>query len=83
MKQRRDFKWSAFARDFRQARECQELGLREAARSLGVHHATLCRAEQGKPVEVADFVFLCDWLGVDPKAYPKTRAHNTSPQGIR
>lgn len=69
MKQRRPFKWKVFAREFREARESQELGLREAARTLGVHHATLCRAEQGKPIEVADFVFLCDWLGRDPKTY--------------
>lgn len=78
MKQRRDFRWDDFASDVRRQREGRELGLREASRSLGVHHATLCRAEHGKPIEVADFVFLCDWLGVEPARYLTMRAQEAS-----
>lgn len=74
MKKKRPFRWKDFARDVRAMRENMQLGLRESARCLKIHHATWCRAEQGKPIAVADFIFFCDWMGIDPTYYLLKRA---------
>lgn len=72
------FKWKAFGRDLRECRHAADLGLRELARELKIHHATWCRAENGKPLTVPIFLFLCDWLGVDPQIYAVRRATVTA-----
>lgn len=72
MKKRRQFNWKRFGADIKSTRG--ECGLRSAARALGIHHATWCRAEQGKPIEAPDFVFLCDWMSKAPAHYLKKQA---------
>lgn len=74
MKKKRRFKWKQFAGDVRKMRDNMQMGLREAARCLGIHHATWCRAEQGKAIEVEDFVFICDWMAKEPTEYLTKRA---------
>jgi hypothetical protein len=73
MKRKRPFLWKRFASDLTAERQIDGLGLREAARLSGVHHATYCRAEHGKPIETADFVFLCWWTGLNAISYLPTR----------
>lgn len=69
MKTRRRFKWAKLGRDIQSMMKANDLGLREAARSLRIHHATFCRAANGQPILVPDFVFLCAWIGRSPAAY--------------
>lgn len=79
MKRPRKFDWRQFGRDLRAHRTAYGWGLREAARETETHHATFCRAEHGKRIEVADFVHLCWWIGTHPFDYlPKTKIR-TSP----
>ena len=63
------FMWKQFGKDVRAARESTEYGLRQMARDLNIHHATWCRAEQGKPVTVEHFLFLCEWMEINPLQY--------------
>lgn len=69
------FRWKQFGKDLRGNRKNSFLGLREASRKLKVGHATWCRAEQGKPIEAATVIFLCEWMGNDPTFYLYRRAH--------
>ncbi len=74
MKQKRRFKWKQFGKDVRQMRDNMQMGLREAAKCLKIHYSTWCRAEHGKAIDVADFVFLCDWMDENPIQYLTKRA---------
>jgi hypothetical protein len=73
-----NFDWQGFGRDVRAFRERRKLGLRECCRSMPINPATWSRAENGKPIEVPHFVFLCEWIGRRPAAYaisaPRPRA---------
>ena len=69
MKRRRPFGWKQFGADLKAHRTAFEWGLREAARVTKTHHATFCRAEHGKPIEVPDFLYLCWWCGLNPQDY--------------
>lgn len=71
------FNWKSFAHHLREMREAADLGLREAARSAGTHHATWCRAEQGKPLTVPIFLRLCDWMNSNPFQYLPQKAAAT------
>jgi transcriptional regulator with XRE-family HTH domain len=42
------------------------LGLRAAAREIGIAHTTLARAIQGEDVDLATAQKIADWLGVTP-----------------
>lgn len=72
---KRNFRWKEFGADLRWCRQSADLGLREIARELRVHHATWCRAENGKPLTVPVFLFLCDWMGMNPQHYALRRAN--------
>lgn len=63
------FNWPLFGSDLRKTREVAKVGLREIAREHGIHHATWCRAEQGKPITVPHFLQICEWMGADPFQY--------------
>jgi transcriptional regulator with XRE-family HTH domain len=63
------FNWEAFGRNLREMREAAELGLREVARDECIDKATWCRAEQGKPITVPIFLYLCNWMNSSPFAY--------------
>jgi transcriptional regulator with XRE-family HTH domain len=42
------------------------MGIREAAKEVGVSPATLSRVEAGKQPDLSTFEKLCKWLDVDP-----------------
>lgn len=43
-------------------RESQRMGIREAAKTIGISHATLSRIENGKPTDGATLWRLMCWL---------------------
>lgn len=57
-----------FGRDLRAVRE-EHGSLREMARTLGVSRSQLSRAENGKPIQPAHFLWLCDWAGLEVLGY--------------
>lgn len=63
------FKWKQFAKDVRESRQDLGFGLREFGRKMGIHHATMCRVEQGKPIEAPTVIYLCEWMTQDPIFY--------------
>lgn len=65
-----NFNWKTFGRHLRDMREDSDLGLRETARDANIHHATWCRAEQGKPLTVPIFLRLCARLVGAPTKHP-------------
>ena len=52
------------------------LGLRAAAKEIGISPATLSRIENEHVPDLATFALICEWLGVDPSDFlglkPKT-----------
>lgn len=61
--------WYRFGKTLRCFREDAELGLREAANDAGIDKAAWCRAENGKPVSVVNYLALCTWMEVHPFRY--------------
>ncbi len=61
--------WKTFGRDLRACRVEHDMGLRYMAASFGIDSATLSRAENGKPINPAIFVWLADWAGHDARDY--------------
>ena len=43
-------------------RRDRRMGIREAAKLIGISHATLSRVENGKPADGKTIVRLLDWL---------------------
>jgi transcriptional regulator with XRE-family HTH domain len=43
--------------------------LRDAAREIGIGHATLMRVESGRIPDIETFGKICNWLGVDPGSF--------------
>lgn len=67
------FKWKKFGADVKRFRCDLKVGLREVALQQRIHHATWCRAEQGKPVTVPIFLRLCEWMVRNPYEYATDR----------
>jgi transcriptional regulator with XRE-family HTH domain len=63
------FQWKKFGQHVRDFREGTKCSLRETAEVMPIGHATLSRAENGKPVTVPVFLFLCDWMNSNPFQY--------------
>jgi DNA-binding Xre family transcriptional regulator len=42
------------------------VGVRAAAKEIGISAATLSRVESGKQPDLATFAKICDWLEIDP-----------------
>lgn len=42
------------------------MGIREAAREIGISSATLSRVENGKLPDLESFSKICRWLNIDP-----------------
>ena len=40
-------------------------GVREAAREIGISHATLSRVERGHLPDLENYQKICKWLGID------------------
>lgn len=43
-------------------RKAENIGVREAARIIGVSHGTISRIERGYPVDSATLLLLINWL---------------------
>jgi hypothetical protein len=63
------FNWEGFGHDLKAYRERRNIGLREFCRSTPINKSTWCRAEQGKPIQVPQFVFLCELMCRRPISY--------------
>lgn len=70
------------------------IGIREAAREVGVSPATLSRVENGKVPDLETFSRICRWLGEDPALFlgieqtsaataPSARVHFKKGSAIR
>ena len=42
------------------------MGIRAAAKEIGISPATLSRIETGKQPDLRSFKLLCEWLNIDP-----------------
>lgn len=68
-------------------------GVREAAKEIGISHATLSRVERGYLPDLDTFSKLCKWLEVNPgevlgvksetKAIPRASAHFRTDQALK
>ncbi len=56
--------WPLLGRFSRNRRSYRNLGLRKAAKQIGVSPATLSRMERGGAMNADDFVRLCRWLEI-------------------
>ncbi|MDA4848619.1 helix-turn-helix domain-containing protein [Hoeflea poritis] len=45
------------------------LGIRAAAKEIGISPATLSRIENGNVPDLATFAAICQWLGKDPNQF--------------
>jgi transcriptional regulator with XRE-family HTH domain len=61
--------WRKFGRELKATRSLDGLGLREAARKSKINHSTFARAERGRPVEAAHFIYICRYWGLNPWEY--------------
>lgn len=61
--------WKAFGKEVRECRIRHGAGLRELGRTLGIDKATLSRAENGKPINPALFIWLAGWSGHTAEEY--------------
>jgi len=50
-------------------REEMGVGVRVAAKEIGISHATLSRIERGNVPDIETFSKLCDWLKLDPSDF--------------
>lgn len=58
-------------------REERGIGIRAAAREVGISHATLARVEKGFLPDLENYQKICRWLGIEVDATPaQTRATN-------
>ncbi|MGH8192980.1 MAG: helix-turn-helix domain-containing protein [Woeseiaceae bacterium] len=44
----------------------EQMGVREAAKQIGISAATLSRVENGHLPDLENFRLICQWLGIDP-----------------
>jgi transcriptional regulator with XRE-family HTH domain len=44
-----------------------EMGIRAAAKEIGISHATLSRIERGHLPDLENYRKICSWLGEDPE----------------
>jgi transcriptional regulator with XRE-family HTH domain len=58
----------------------QDLGIRAAAREVGISHATLARVEKGFLPDLENYEKIRHWLGVETEMIPVTRASSEIPQ---
>lgn len=68
---RTKFNWHLFGKHLKEHRTTLELSLREAGELLGIYHATLHRIEHGYPCTAVHYLFLCEWMNVDPMLFVK------------
>jgi hypothetical protein len=67
-------RWKTLAADCRKFRASIPMGLRQFGREAKLDKATICRAEQGKPLTVGSYFAVCIAYGLDPWDYIKQLA---------
>lgn len=68
---RTKFDWVGFGKLVLEHRTALELNLRDCSAILGIAHPTIYRIEQGKPCTVVHYLFLCEWMKIDPYKFTK------------
>lgn len=68
---RTKFDWVGFGKRVLEHRTALELNLRDCAGVLGIAHTTILRIEQGYPCTVVNYLFLCEWMKIDPYKFTK------------
>jgi transcriptional regulator with XRE-family HTH domain len=61
--------WHKFGNDVIAYRRAKRLGQRETARYLRISTAMMNRCENAKAIGPEFFLWICDWIGKDPKEY--------------
>jgi hypothetical protein len=61
-----DVQWWFFGWGVKGARLLRKTSVRQAARISGVCNATICRAEQGRPISAESYLALCSFIGAHP-----------------
>lgn len=74
-------KISELARRVREKRA--GMGIREAAKDIGISPATLSRIENGKVPDLDTFGRICDWTGDNPSAFLGLRTQATTPPRVQ
>jgi len=67
-----------FAAQVRMKRRQEALSVREAAEAAQVSFSTISRIEAGTQPDLATFVSVCGWLGVDPSEFTGRPAVRTT-----
>lgn len=77
MKGRLIVDWARFGAAIRAQAIVDAMGLTEVQKVLGLSHARMINAAQGKPVGTEIFLTICAWLEVDPHHFcqPKDQHH--------
>ena len=65
------FDWAGFGKRVLEHRVSLELNLRECSALLGIDHSTIYRIEQGSPCTTVHYLFLCEWMNIDPYLFTK------------
>jgi hypothetical protein len=58
--------WASFGANIRAQAIVNAKGLTTVQQELGLSHARMINAAQGKPVGTEIFLTLCDWMQIDP-----------------
>ena len=58
------------------------LGVRAAAKEIGISHATLSRVENGNVPDLATFASICRWLDEDPNQFLGMQAANSKVESV-
>lgn len=72
-----DLDLSELGRLVRQKRKAEELSVRQAAALARVSFSTVSRVEDGAQPDLATFMNLCAWLGVEPSRFFNPIARRT------
>lgn len=56
------------------------IGIRAAAREVGISHATLARIEKGFLPDLENYQKICRWLGIEVDAAPALSRAGSTPQ---
>ena len=61
-------------------RDKRGIGIRAAAREVGISHATLARVEKGFLPDLENYQKICRWLGIEVDAMPPRKRTTNIPQ---
>lgn len=65
--------WTAFGQSIRAQAVIDAKNLTAIHNELGLSHARMVNAAQGKPVGTEIFLTLCHWMEVDPMHFARSR----------